>query len=153
MARFWALSVVIFFSIIFDQLIKGYVQSQDHALAVGYQLGDFYFLKPERFYGLIQFQWNFLSAVYFKWIPLFILITIFILFIKSLNKNFWISFGLSIIIAGLGSNTIDRFVLGFILDYILFYSVSFNLSDIAILFGSCFSVIGLFLDKKNRVGT
>ena len=67
---------------------------------------------------------------------IFLSILIILIFIKIINKYKYLTNSISLIFAGSISNTIDRIIRGYVVDYInIFYIPIFNLADVFIIIG------------------
>ena len=99
---------------------------------------------------------NLLPSIFFVLIGILIIFIIFIMFLKTENNiEKW---GLIIIIAGAISNIFDRFINGYVIDFIYlhfreFYWPAFNFADIYISIGLFIIIIELFKSyiwKENK---
>lgn len=160
MKRLWWLLVVIVFLVIIDQITKGMVDQSFYLHESIPVIDGFFNLTYVRNTGA---AWGFgatagpwIRLVLFKVIPVFAVFFLFYLLIKSLKESLHMSVAYALIIAGAIGNLIDRFVLGFVVDFFDFYVggshfPAFNIAD------SCITVaafiIGydaLVLERKKR---
>lgn len=164
MARFWSLCLLMATLIIVDQLSKGAIQS---SLYYGQTIpvidGFFsiaYVKNTGAAFGFGADGPDWFRQVFFLALPVLFCGWIFWLLVKTLKGPFFISLAYALIIAGAIGNLIDRFSLGYVVDFLMFYwkdeanhFPAFNVAD------SCISVAAglLFIDffiqlkaKKNE---
>ncbi len=150
MARFWSLSLLIAFLIIADQLSKGAIQS---SLSFGETIpvidGFFSIAHVQNMgaaFGFMADGPNWFRQIFFLAVPVLVCGWIFYLLIKTLKEAFYISLAYALILAGAIGNLIDRFSLGYVVDFFLFYwkeeanhFPAFNVAD------SCISIAAILL--------
>jgi signal peptidase II len=150
MARFWSLSLLIAFLIIIDQLTKGAVQS---SLALGETVpvieGFFSIAHVHNqgaAFGIGSDGHPVLRQILFLLLPVLFCFWIFWALIKSLKGTFHMSLAYALILAGANGNLLDRFSLGYVVDFFMFYwgdeknhFPAFNIAD------SCISIAALIL--------
>lgn len=150
MARFWSLSLLIATLIIVDQLSKGAVQS---SFAFGETLpvidGFFSFAYVKNTGAAFGFMADgplWFRQTFFLALPVLFSGWIFYLLIKTLKEAFYVSLAYALILAGATGNLIDRFSLGYVVDFLLFYwkdesnhFPAFNVAD------SCISIAAVLL--------
>ncbi|MBI5071948.1 signal peptidase II [Candidatus Falkowbacteria bacterium] len=116
------------------------------------------FLFSEKFVGLRFYKnFNLIFNIALPEILMYGLISIILavlawLLIKNYRqKNIFLIFSFSLIIAGAVSNLIDRLYFGFVIDFISFFDYSvFNLSDVYIIGGvGLIFIREFFLKNKN----
>ena len=153
MARFWSLSLLIAFLIIIDQLTKGTIQSS-FALGESVPVIQGFFSithvhNSGAAFGMGADAHPFLRDVLFRYLPLIICGWIFAGLIKSLKGPYYVSLAFALILAGAIGNLLDRFQLGYVVDFFLFYwkderhhFPAFNIAD------SCITIAAflLFID-------
>lgn len=80
-----------------------------------------------------------------SWVSVLLLSCLFLyLLLEWRGLEIWQKIGLSLVLIGGISNTIDRFYYGFVIDYFKIWVSKFNLADVYILGG-----LGLFLLARN----
>ncbi len=86
---------------------------------------------------------NYPSVVFFVVLISVILLTYIILHFRG--KNLWISWGVSMVLAGATGNFIDRLRLGYVVDFldIHFWPGIFNVADSSIVIGTFVFLIGI----------
>lgn len=125
MARFWALSLLIAFLIIVDQLSKGTIQS---SLALGESIpviNGFFSLthvhNKGAAFGMGAEGHPFFRQIFFLYLPVIFCFWIFWSLIKSLKGPSYVSLAYALIIAGAVGNLLDRFTLDYVVDFLLFF--------------------------------
>ena len=95
--------------------------------------------------------------VFFLIIPVLFCGWIFYLLIKSLWGPFYLSLAYALIIAGAVGNLIDRFSMGYVVDFLLFYwkdesnhFPAFNVADSCITVAGFLLVIDFIVQLKNK---
>ena len=95
-----------------------------------------------------------LRNIIFKILPIIVIFLLFI-FYKTIPTSYkFLIFGLSLIISGAVANLIDRFIFGFVIDFLDFYVKNihwpaFNIADSAISIGIAIVLIDTLFGKKN----
>ncbi|MBW1617032.1 MAG: signal peptidase II [Deltaproteobacteria bacterium] len=94
-----------------------------------------------------------LRSVIFKILPIIVIFFLFLFYKTVPSSSKFLTFGLSFIISGAIANLIDRFVFGFVIDFLDFYVnnihwPAFNIADSAITVGIVMVLIGSFTDKS-----
>ena len=80
----------------------------------------------------------------FGLIVIILAVVIWLLIKNYFQKNVFLVFSLTLIVAGALSNLIDRLYFGYVVDFISFFNYSiFNLSDVYIVIG-----VGLILTRE-----
>ena len=149
MARFWKLLVLICFMIILDQLTKGWTQSffkfQGQTLPV---IDGFFSLTYVHNKGA---AWGFMNdapdlhrQIMFLLIPTVFSLWVAWMLITTIKGPFHLSLAYALILAGAVGNLIDRFSLGYVVDFLLFYYKehdfpAFNVAD------SCITIAAFLL--------
>lgn len=96
-------------------------------------------------FGLFSNLNKYVIVFFILFIIFLFIVFIFKVNIKNCSKNFFI-----LILAGTGSNLLDRLIRNFVVDYIelSFFPYIFNLADVYIVFG--FSLMTYFFIFKNK---
>lgn len=166
MARFWSLSLMIAALIIIDQLTKGAIQSN---LYYGQSIpvidGFFsiaYVKNTGAAFGFMANAALIFRQILFLALPVVFCGWIFVLMVKTLKGPFYICLAYALILAGAVGNLIDRFVLGYVVDFLLFYwkteanhFPAFNVADSCITVAAGLLIIDFFQQlkaKKNKEG-
>lgn len=150
MARFWALSLLIAFLIIIDQLTKGAIQS---SLALGESfpvINGFFSIahvhNKGAAFGFGADGHPLFRQIFFLILPVIFCFWIFWALIKSLKGPSYVSLAYALIIAGATGNLLDRFTLDYVVDFLMFYwkdernhFPAFNVAD------SCITVAAFLL--------
>jgi signal peptidase II len=99
-----------------------------------------------------------LSGIFSHWILIVIALfmTLFVIFLFFKSKNNLEKWGLILIIAGALSNILDRFINGYVIDFLYFhykdfYWPAFNFADIYITIGIIIIILQILRDLNNRV--
>ena len=125
MARFWSLSLMMAALIIVDQLSKGAIQSSLYwGQSIPVIKGFFsiaYVKNTGAAFGFMAQGPLWFRQIFFLALPVVFVGWIFYLLIKTLKGPFYMSLAYSLIIAGAIGNLIDRFSLGYVVDFLLFY--------------------------------
>ncbi len=149
MARFWKLLVLMCFLLIIDQLSKGWTQT--HFKYVGDSLtvidGFFsltYVKNTGAAFGMGGEAHPIMRMVMFLAIPTFFSFWVLYMLLKSLRGPAYMSLAYALILAGAIGNLIDRYTLGYVVDFLHFYYRGwdfwvFNIAD------SCISVAAVIL--------
>lgn len=164
MARFWTLSLLMAFLIIADQLTKGAIQSSlYYGQTIPVIKGFFsiaYVKNTGAAFGFGANGPDWFRQVFFLGLPVLFCGWIFWLLIKTLKGPFFISLAYALIIAGAIGNLIDRFSLGYVVDFLMFYwkdeanhFPAFNVADSCITVAAGLLIIDFFLQLKAKKGT
>lgn len=161
MARFWALSLLMAALIIIDQLSKGAIQE---SLYFGQTIpvinGFFsiaYVKNTGAAFGFGAENSELFRIIFFKILPIFFCGWIFWLLIKSLKGPAYLSLAYALIIAGAVGNLIDRFLMGYVVDFLMFYwkdeanhFPAFNIADSCITIAAGLLIIDFFIQHKAK---
>jgi signal peptidase II len=161
MARFWTLSLLMAFLIIADQLAKGAIQT---TLFFGQSIpvieGFFNLAHVHNSGAAFGFMANgpaWFRQIFFLGLPVIFCGWIFMTLVKSLKGPFYISLAYALIIAGAIGNLIDRFSLGYVVDFLLFYwrnennhFPAFNIADSCITVAAGLLIIDFFQQWKAK---
>lgn len=150
MARFWSLSLIICFLIIVDQLTKGAIQSTFYFGETMPVIEGFFSLAYVKntgaAFGFMADGPNWFRQIFFLLLPVLFSFWIFYLLLTTLKGPFYLSLAYALILAGACGNLIDRFVLGFVVDFLMFYwgdeskhFPAFNVAD------SCITIAAFLL--------
>jgi signal peptidase II len=161
MARFWSLSLLMAFLIIADQLTKGAIQSSlYYGQTIPVIKGFFsiaYVKNTGAAFGFGANGPDWFRQVFFLGLPVLFCGWIFWLLVKTLKGPFFISLAYALIIAGAIGNLIDRFSLGYVVDFLMFYwkdesnhFPAFNVADSCITIAAGLLIIDFFLQLKAK---
>ena len=146
--------IVIFFVLIFADILSKYFVKNNLVLNQSIEINDFlYFVYIQNFgvsFGLFAG-----SIPYYLLIIIGLLIVILIIYLMYLSKNALEKSAYFIIIIGALSNILDRLINTFVVDFILlryesFYWPAFNLADIYITIGIIMLIISFFRVSKEN---
>ncbi len=161
MTRFWSLCLVMATLIIVDQLSKGAIQTN---LYYGQSIpvidGFFsiaYVKNTGAAFGFGAGAHEIFRIVMFLALPVFFCGWIFYMLIKTLKNPFYLSLAYALILAGAIGNLIDRFSLGYVVDFLLFYwkdesnhFPAFNVADSCITVAAGLLIIDFFVQLKAK---
>lgn len=161
MTRFWILCLVMSTLIIVDQLSKGAIQS---SLYYGQTIpvidGFFsiaYVKNTGAAFGFGADGPTWFRQIFFLALPVIFCGWIFYLLVKTLKGPTYISVAYSLILAGAVGNLIDRFSLGYVVDFLMFYwkneanhFPAFNVADSCITIAAGLLVIDFFQQLKAK---
>ena len=150
MARFWSLSLLISALIIIDQLTKGAIQQSFAFGETKVIIEGFFSLahvhNTGAAFGFGADGHILMRQLLFLALPVLFCGYIFYLLVKTLKGPFYMSLAYALILAGATGNLIDRFTLGYVVDFLMFYwkteanhFPAFNVAD------SCITVAGFLL--------
>lgn len=161
MARFWSLCLIMATLIIVDQLSKGAIQStfifgQSEPIIDGF-FSLTYVKNSGAAFGFMANGPLWFRQIFFLIVPVLFCGWIFYLLIKSLWGPFYLSLAYALIIAGAVGNLIDRFSMGYVVDFLLFYwkdesnhFPAFNVADSCITVAGFLLVIDFIVQLKNK---
>ncbi len=159
MKRFWALSVSMAFLIIIDQLSKGAVQSSFYLGESIPVIDGFFNLTYVRntgaAFGFGAESHPLLRKFLFLLIPTIFTGVIFYMLIKSLKGVWYMSVAYMLILSGAIGNLIDRFSLGYVVDFFDFYLgeshfATFNVADSCITVAAFILIYDMLIQKINE---
>jgi len=161
MARFWGLSLMISFLIIADQLSKGAIQTNlFYGQSIPVIEGFFsiaYVKNTGAAFGFLADGALILRQILFLFLPVVFCFWIFYAMIKSLKGPYYLSLAYALILAGAIGNLIDRFSLGYVVDFLLFYwkdernhFPAFNVADSCISVAAFLLMIDFYQQYKNQ---
>lgn len=150
MARFWSLSLLMSALIIIDQLTKGAIQQSFTYGETKVIIDGFFSLAYVKntgaAFGLGANGHVIFRQVLFLALPVVFCAWVFYMLVKTLKGPFYMSLAYALILAGATGNLIDRFTLGYVVDFLMFYwkdeanhFPAFNVAD------SCITVAGFLL--------
>ncbi|MDJ0695104.1 signal peptidase II [Mastigocoleus sp. MO_188.B34] len=137
--------------LVLDQLTKFWVQ-QDFSLKQTQALipGVFHFTYVHN-YGA---AWSLFSGHvgWLRWLSLIVSVGLIAFAIFSPTLNRWEQFGYGFILGGAVGNGIDRFMLGYVIDFLHFKLINFpvfNIADVSINIGLACLLISYFQKKPD----
>ncbi len=148
MARFWKLLVSACFLIILDQLTKGWIQSSYFLGESRPVIDGFFSLTYVRntgaAFGFMADAGELPRQILFLVVPTAFCGWVFWMLVTTLRGPLHMSLAYMLILAGAVGNLIDRFSLGYVVDFFLFYwrewdFPAFNIAD------SCITVAAFLL--------
>lgn len=161
MKRFWILSLIGSALIIIDQLTKGAIQSSLYYGQTIPIIKGFFSLahvhNKGAAFGFMAGAPEFIRQVLFLALPVIFCGWIFYLLIKTLKGPFYVSLAYALILTGATGNLIDRFSLGYVVDFLLFYwkdetnhFPAFNVADSCITIAAGLLIIDFLVQVKNK---
>lgn len=163
MNKFWKLLLVMVAIVLIDQLTKGAVQSNMYPGQHIPVLDGFFnisFVKNTgAAFGFGRDRAEWFRVIFFLIIPTLACGWILYLIIISLKHSMVLSVAYSLILAGAIGNLIDRFSMGFVVDFLDFYYgsyhfPSFNVADSSITIGAAILILDyviILIKKKQKV--
>lgn len=161
MARFWTLCLLMAALIIVDQLSKGAIQSNlywgESIPVINGFFNIAYVKNTGAAFGFMANGPLWFRQIFFLALPVLFVGWIFYLLIKTLKGPFFMSLAYALIIAGAIGNLIDRFSLGYVVDFLLFYwkdeanhFPAFNVADSCISVAAGLLIIDFFIQLKAK---
>lgn len=161
MARFWALSLMMATLIIVDQLSKGAIQSSlYYGQTIPVIKGFFsiaYVKNTGAAFGFGAGGPEWFRQIFFLALPVIFCGWIFWMLIKTIKGPLYLSLAYALIIAGAVGNLIDRFSLGYVVDFLMFYwkdesnhFPAFNVADSCITIAAGLLIIDFFIQLKAK---
>lgn len=161
MARFWTMCLLMAFLIIADQLSKGAIQT---SLYYGQTIpvidGFFsiaYVKNTGAAFGFGAGAEEWFRIIMFLVLPVLFCFYVFYMLIKTLKSPFYLCLAYALILAGAIGNLIDRFYLGYVVDFLLFYwkdesshFPAFNIADSCITIAAGLLIIDFFNQPKTK---
>lgn len=157
MARFWKLLLLMVTLIIADQLSKGAVQTSMYwgqSIPVIDGFFSFTYVKNTgSAFGFMAGAPELVRQLMFLLLPVIFCGWIFVILIKTLKGPFYVSLAYALILAGATGNLIDRFSLGYVVDFLHFYAFDyhfyvFNIADSCITVAAGLLIIDFFQQLK-----
>ena len=159
MNRIWKMSLLITFLIILDQITKGIVQSKFYlgeSITVIEGIFNFTYVRnPGAAFGFMGHASPEIRKILFLLIPVIACIWLITLIWKTRHNNLIACLAYSLIFAGAVGNLIDRFSMGYVVDFLDFYwnkshFPAFNVADSAITVGAFFMILDMINDYKSK---
>lgn len=161
MARFWSLSLLISALIIIDQLTKGAIQQSFAFGETKVIIEGFFSLahvhNTGAAFGFGADGHILMRQLLFLALPVIFCGYIFYLLVKTLKGPFFMSLAYALILAGATGNLIDRFTLGYVVDFLMFYwkteanhFPAFNVADSCITVAGVLLVLDFFIQLKKK---
>lgn len=161
MARFWTLCLLMATLIISDQLTKGAIESNlFYGQTIPVIEGFFsiaYVKNTGAAFGFGAAGPDWFRQIFFLALPVVFCGWIFYLLIKTLRGPFYVSLAYALIISGAVGNLIDRFNLGYVVDFLMFYwkkeenhFPAFNIADSCITIAASLLIIDFFVQLKEK---
>lgn len=159
MARFWSLCLLMSFLIILDQLTKGAIQSSFAYGETKVIIDGFFSLAYVKntgaAFGFGADGNDIFRKIMFLALPVVFCGWIFYMLVKTLKGPFYMSLAYALILAGATGNLIDRFSMGYVVDFLMFYwkneanhFPAFNVADSAITVAGFLLVYDFFVQLK-----
>ena len=157
MDRFWKMLLLIIFIILLDQFSKAVVQSNMSSGQLINVINGFFNISYVKntgvAFGVGAGSTSWVRAIFILGIPVFACFYIFYLLIGSLKGSLRISIAYSLILGGAVGNLIDRFSIGYVVDFFDFYYKeshfpSFNIADSCISIAAGMLIIDALLQIK-----
>lgn len=161
MTRFWSLSLVMAALIILDQLSKGAIQTNlFYGQSIPVIEGFFsiaYVKNTGAAFGFMAGAHETIRQILFLALPVVFCGWIFVMMVKTLKGPLYLSVAYALILAGATGNLIDRFSLGYVVDFLLFYwkdeanhFPAFNVADSCITVAAGLLIIDFFVQLKEK---
>ncbi len=161
MARFWSLCLTMATLIILDQLSKGAIQTN---LYYGQTIpvidGFFsiaYVKNTGAAFGFGAGAGEWFRIIMFLVLPVVFCFYIFWMLIKTLKNATYVPLAYALILAGAIGNLIDRFSLGYVVDFLLFYwkdeehhFPAFNVADSCITVAAVLLITDFFVQNRKE---
>jgi len=141
MKRFWWLLTMIATLVIIDQVTKAMIDTDFLLGESKVVIKDFFNITYVRntgaFWGLGQGLSETYRQIFMLALPVLVVLFVCYLFLKSINGTFIQPFAYALVIAGAIGNLIDRFFLGYVVDFFDFHLgfirwATFNVADACI---------------------
>jgi signal peptidase II len=159
MNRIWKMALLIVGIILADQLTKGAIQSKFQLHETIDIIDGFFNLtyvrNPGAAFGFLADAHENIRRPLFLFIPVGVCIFLVKLIWVERNKSFLLCLTYSLILAGAIGNLIDRFALGYVVDFFDFYYGSshfpaFNIADSAITIAAFLLIYDFILSLKRE---
>lgn len=161
MSRIWKYSLIIVAIILLDQFSKGVIQ-QDFRLGESIKVIDGFFnityvRNTGAAFGMGQNFNDNIRKPLFLFLPVLLCFWLLWLIVKTRNdKSFIEGSAYMLIFAGAVGNLIDRFSLGYVVDFLDFYLgrshfPAFNVADSSITIGGILLGLNFILESKNQL--
>ncbi len=163
MNRIWKMSIMMSLIILVDQVTKGIVQAKfflGETTPVIEGFFNFTYVKnPGAAFGFLASAPLEVRQFMFLLLPVIACFWLVTLIWKTRNENALLCLAYSLILAGAIGNLIDRFTLGYVVDFLDFYYEknhfpAFNVADSSITIAAFLLIIDFFNEiKSKRMGT
>ncbi len=161
MKRFWSLCLVMAALIIIDQLTKGAIQTNlYYGQSIPVINGFFsiaYVKNTGAAFGFGAGAHDLFRQIMFLFLPVVFCGWIFYMLVKTIKGPLFLSVAYALILAGAVGNLIDRFSLGYVVDFLLFYwkdesnqFPAFNVADSCITVAAGLLIIDFFIQLKAK---
>ncbi len=159
MARFWKLLLLMVTLIMIDQFSKGAVQTNMYlgqSIPVIDGFFNFTYVKNTgSAFGFMAGAQEIVRQIMFLLLPVVFCGWIFVILVKTLKGPFYVSLAYALILAGAAGNLIDRFSLGYVVDFLHFYLFDyhfyvFNVADSCITIAAGLLIIDFFQQLKQK---
>ncbi len=159
LARFWKLLLLMVFLVIGDQLTKGAIQSSfyygESIPVINGLFNLTYVRNTGAAFGFMAGTHETIRQIMFLFVPVIFSGWVFYMLVKSLKGPFFLSLAYALILAGATGNLIDRFTLGYVVDFLDFYYQashfpSFNVADSCITVAGGLLLIDFFIQAKAK---
>ena len=147
-----------FLSIVIDQLTKIYIHTSfmlGESIEVIPNFFNITFVKnPGAAFGILAESYGMLRVAMLLAVPTIVTVFIFIYIIRTYKRNYGEAVAYSFILGGAISNLVDRFRLGFVVDFLDFHYdrvytwPAFNIADSSVFIGASLILYFSFFDKK-----
>ncbi len=159
MNRIWRLTLLIVGIVIVDQLTKGAIQSnftygETQAVIDGF-FNLTYVKNPGAAFGFMAGASKSVRSILFLVLPTLACFYLIFLIWKSRHESVLQGLMFSLILSGAIGNLIDRYTLGYVVDFFDFYHKSyhfaaFNIADSAISIGAALLIYDTIMDLKRK---
>ena len=159
MARFYKLLVMASFLIIIDQLTKGWAQSAlQYKPSINVIDGFFQFTYVENrgaAWGVLSDSPKWIQDLVLRLLTSGFTCWVIVMLVKTIKGPFHMSLAYALIVAGAIGNLIDRFFLGYVIDFLDFYRghyhfPAFNVADSCISIAAGLLVFDMIIQAKKK---
>lgn len=159
MNRIWKMTILMSLIILVDQITKGIVQSKfflGESVPVVDGFFNFTYVKnPGAAFGFLASASLEIRQFMFLLIPVIACLWLVTLIWKTRHENLLLCTAYSLILAGAVGNLIDRFSLGYVVDFLDFYYQNnhfpaFNVADSSITIAAFLLIIDFIRELKNN---
>lgn len=159
MNRIWKMSIMMSLIILIDQVTKGIVQAKffiGETVVVVDGLFNFTYVKnPGAAFGFLAGAPVEVRQFMFLLLPVIACVWLVTLIWKTRYENFLLCLAYSLILAGAVGNLIDRFSMGYVVDFLDFYYgknhfPAFNVADSSITIAAFLLIIDFINEIKNK---
>ncbi len=159
MNRIWKMSIMMSLIILSDQITKGIIQSKfflGETISVIEGFFNFTYVKnPGAAFGFLAGASLEVRQFMFLLLPVIACFWLITLIWKTRYENALLCYAYSLILAGAIGNLIDRFSLGYVVDFLDFYFgkshfPAFNIADSSITIAAFLLIIDFIRELKNK---